>query len=78
MEKDRGYTWNKNQEKKFSRSFLANFLRGLSFYGADCILPVAEPPWLVVKKGDGILHLLLVGEPLRYVGGSGGQVTFKK
>jgi hypothetical protein len=36
VEKDRGNACRKNQEKKTSRFFLANFFRGLSFYGAGC------------------------------------------
>jgi hypothetical protein len=36
VEKDRGNTCRKNQEKKWS-IFLANFFKGLSFYSADCI-----------------------------------------
>jgi hypothetical protein len=36
VEKDRGNACRKNQEKKRA-FFLANFFRGLSFYGADCI-----------------------------------------
>jgi hypothetical protein len=36
VEKDRGNACRKNQEKKPSRFFLANFFRGLSFYGAGC------------------------------------------
>ncbi len=35
VEKDMGNACRKNQ-KKTSRFFLANFFRGLSFYGADC------------------------------------------
>jgi hypothetical protein len=36
VEKDRGNACRKYQEKKTSRFFLANFFRGLSFYGAGC------------------------------------------
>jgi hypothetical protein len=36
VEKDRGNTCRKNQGKKISRFLLANFLRGLNFYGAGC------------------------------------------
>ena len=35
VEKDRGNACRKNQEKN-EPFFLANFFRGLSFYGADC------------------------------------------
>jgi hypothetical protein len=42
VEKDRGYTWNKNQEKKFRRFFWANFLRGLNFYGAGCTYKICH------------------------------------
>ncbi len=35
VEKDKGNACRKNQEKKTNSFFLANFFRGLSFYGAD-------------------------------------------
>jgi hypothetical protein len=35
VEKDKGNACRKNQEKKRA-GFLANFFRGLSFYGPDC------------------------------------------
>jgi hypothetical protein len=31
VEKDRGYTWNKNQEKKFSRFFFGEFFKRSQF-----------------------------------------------
>jgi hypothetical protein len=43
VEKDRGNACRKNQEKKTSRFFLANFFRGLSFYGAGCISKNVKP-----------------------------------
>jgi hypothetical protein len=42
VEKDRGNACRKNQEKKTSRFFLANFFRGLSFYGADCSYAISQ------------------------------------
>ncbi len=36
VEKDRGNACSKNLEKKNEPFFLANFFRGLSFYGAGC------------------------------------------
>ncbi len=61
VEKDRGNACRKNKEKKTSRFFLANFFRGLSFYGAGCTyihgaFSLCSPCWfpLLIPLADSL------------------------
>jgi hypothetical protein len=61
VEKDRGTSCRKNQEKKTSSFFLANFFRGLSFYGADCRPVEGEDKrlWVLRMEENQILRSLM-------------------
>jgi hypothetical protein len=58
VEKDRGCTWNKNQEKKSAFFFWAIFFRGLSFYSADCIYTVNNQALIIIGSDLVVMNAL--------------------
>ncbi len=60
VEKDKSDACRKNQEKKPCCFFLANFFRGLSFYGAD--YHRLQPPYTFITYG--FTPLILRASPL--------------